>query len=45
MKRYWHTIDSPFQTFAAWVDEDGRLLRFNLRAAGAALVDPAAENN
>jgi methylated-DNA-[protein]-cysteine S-methyltransferase len=45
VKRYWHTIDSPFQAFAAWVDEDGRLLRFNLRAAGAARVDPEAERN
>ena len=44
-KRYWSTIDSPFQTFAAWVDEDGRLLRFNLRATGAAKLDPAAEKN
>lgn len=45
MKRYWHTIDSPFQTFAAWVDEEGRLLRFNLRAKGADKVDPLAEKN
>lgn len=45
MKRYWSLIDSPFQKFAAWVDEEGRLLRFALRAAGAALVDPQAENN
>ena len=44
-KRYWSTIESPFQTFAAWVDEEGRLLRFNLRATGAAKVDPEAENN
>ena len=44
-KRYWSLIDSPFQKFAAWVDEDGRLLRFNLRATGAAKVDPEAENN
>jgi methylated-DNA-[protein]-cysteine S-methyltransferase len=44
-KRYWSLIDSPFQKFAAWVDEEGRLLRFNLRAAGAAKVDPEAENN
>ena len=27
------------------MDEEGRLLRFNLRAAGAAKVDPEAENN
>jgi methylated-DNA-[protein]-cysteine S-methyltransferase len=45
MKRYWSLIDSPFQKFAAWVDEEGRLLRFHLRAAGAAKVDPEAENN
>ena len=45
MKKYWSLIDSPFQKFAAWVDEEGRLLRFNLRGAGAAKVDPAAENN
>jgi methylated-DNA-[protein]-cysteine S-methyltransferase len=45
VKRFWHTIDSPFQTFAAWVDEDGRLLRFNLRATGAARIDPEAEKN
>ena len=29
-----------FPDFAAWVDEEGRLLRFNLRATGAAKVDP-----
>jgi methylated-DNA-[protein]-cysteine S-methyltransferase len=45
MKRYWALIQSPFQTFAAWVDDEGRLLRFNLRATGAAKVDPEAENN
>ncbi len=45
MKRYWALIESPFQTFAAWIDEEGRLLRFNLRANGAARVDPEAENN
>ena len=45
MKRYWHPIESPFQTFAAWVDEEGRLLRFHLRATGAAKVDPQAEKN
>ena len=44
-KRYWSLIDSPFQKFAAWVDDEGRLLRFNLRAAGAAKVDPEAQNN
>jgi len=45
MKKYWSLIESPFQKFAAWVDEEGRLLRFNLRATGAAKVDPDAENN
>lgn len=45
MKRYWSLIDSPFQKFVAWVDEEGRLLRFNLRATSAARVDPEAENN
>jgi methylated-DNA-[protein]-cysteine S-methyltransferase len=44
-KRYWSLIDSPFQKFAAWVDEEGRLLRFHLRANGAASVDREAENN
>ena len=44
-KRYWSLIESTFQKFAAWVDEEGRLIRFNLRAIGAAKVDPAAENN
>jgi methylated-DNA-[protein]-cysteine S-methyltransferase len=44
-KHYWSLIESPFQKFAAWVDEEGRLLRFNLRATGAAKVDPEAENN
>jgi len=38
----WGTIDTPFATFAAWVDGDGRLLRFNLSAAGAASVDASA---
>jgi methylated-DNA-[protein]-cysteine S-methyltransferase len=45
VKRYWSLIDTPFQKMAAWVDEEGRLLRFSLRAAGAAAVDPEAENN
>ena len=45
MKRYWSLIDSPFQKFAAWVDEEGRLLRFHLRATGAAHVDSEAENS
>lgn len=45
MRRYWSVIESPFQQFAAWVDEEGRLLRFHLRAAGAARVDPEAKND
>jgi O-6-methylguanine DNA methyltransferase len=45
MKRYWSLIESPFQKFAAWVDGEGRLLRFHLRAGNAAHVDPEAENN
>ncbi|HEY1877765.1 MAG TPA: methylated-DNA--[protein]-cysteine S-methyltransferase [Rhizomicrobium sp.] len=44
-RRYWSVIESPFQQFAAWMDDEGRLLRFNLRAAGAAKVDREAENN
>ena len=38
----WGTIDTEFATFAAWVDERGRLVRFNLSAKGAAKVDPDA---
>lgn len=45
MKRYWDIIESPFGSFAAWVDEDGRLLRFKLRATGAAKVDPEAQRD
>ncbi len=45
MKRYWSLIETPFRTMAAWLDEEGRLVRFNLSAAGAAKVDPGAENN
>jgi methylated-DNA-[protein]-cysteine S-methyltransferase len=45
MKRYWSFIESPFQKFAAWVDGDGRLLRFHLRAANAATVDSEAEHD
>jgi methylated-DNA-[protein]-cysteine S-methyltransferase len=35
----WGTIETRFATFAAWVDADGRLVRFYLDAAGAAAVD------
>jgi methylated-DNA-[protein]-cysteine S-methyltransferase len=44
-KRYWANIQSRFGQFAAWVDGQGRLLRFSLRAKGAAHVDPFAEQN
>jgi len=44
-KRYWAPIKSRFGSFAAWVDEEGRLLRFHLRAKGAEKVDPEAERN
>jgi len=37
--RRWGTIETRFATFAAWVDGDGRLVRFHLSAAGAAAVD------
>jgi methylated-DNA-[protein]-cysteine S-methyltransferase len=45
MKRYWDVIESPFSNFAAWVDEKGRLVRFHLRATGAAKFDSNAEHN
>ena len=45
MKHYWDTIETPFGTFAAWVDEAGRLLRFRFRAADAEMVDPQAARN
>jgi methylated-DNA-[protein]-cysteine S-methyltransferase len=35
----WGTIDTRFATFAAWVDPNGRLVRFSLDARGAARVD------
>jgi methylated-DNA-[protein]-cysteine S-methyltransferase len=38
----WGTIDTRFASFAAWVDTDGRLVRFNLDSAGAARVDREA---
>jgi methylated-DNA-[protein]-cysteine S-methyltransferase len=38
----WGVIETQFSTFAAWVDGDGRLTRFNLRARGAAAVDRSA---
>jgi len=45
MTIYWDTIETPFGTFAAWVDEKGALIRFNLRATGAAKVDPDAQRS
>lgn len=44
-KHYWSPIKSRFGGFAAWVDEQGRLIRFALRATGAAKIDPTAERN
>jgi methylated-DNA-[protein]-cysteine S-methyltransferase len=41
----WGVIETQFSTFAAWVDEDGRLTRFNLRAHGAAAVDRNATHD
>ena len=38
----WGTIETGFATFAAWVDDRGRLVRFNLSAKGAAKVDTNA---
>ncbi|WP_428099797.1 methylated-DNA--[protein]-cysteine S-methyltransferase [Candidatus Rariloculus sp.] len=38
----WGTIETRFATFAAWVDDEGRLTRFNLNARQAASVDPTA---
>src|SRR5690606_15345818 len=38
----WGTIPTRFATFAAWVDDAGRVTRFWLRADGAAEVDPDA---
>lgn len=45
MKCYWDAIDTPFGRFAAWVDEEGRLLRFRFRFSDAQEVDPEAEHN
>lgn len=38
----WGTIETRFSTFAAWIDSEGRLTRFHLRAHAAASVDAAA---
>jgi methylated-DNA-[protein]-cysteine S-methyltransferase len=45
MTRYWSAITSPFGNFAAWVDGEGRLIRFFLTARGAARVDSGAQEN
>lgn len=42
---YWAPIKSKFGDFAAWVDGEGRLLRFTLRTTGAARIDPDAERS
>ena len=39
---HWGTIETAFAVFAAWVDAEGRLTRFNLSADGAADVAPGA---
>lgn len=44
-KRYWAPVKSKFGNFAAWVDGDGALTRFSLRAKNAERVDPEAERN
>jgi methylated-DNA-[protein]-cysteine S-methyltransferase len=41
-QRRWGIIETRFSRFAAWVDSEGRLTRFNLRADGAAAVDAQA---
>jgi methylated-DNA-[protein]-cysteine S-methyltransferase len=41
----WGTIETQFATFAAWVDERGRLVRFNLDAAGAERIYPHARRD
>jgi methylated-DNA-[protein]-cysteine S-methyltransferase len=38
----WGVIETPFSRFAAWIDCEGRLARFRLRARGAASVDSSA---
>ena len=42
---YWDRLETPFGIFAAWVDGEGRLVRFNLRAGNAERVDREAEHN
>ncbi|HEX6999848.1 MAG TPA: methylated-DNA--[protein]-cysteine S-methyltransferase [Gammaproteobacteria bacterium] len=38
----WGTIETHLAVFAAWVDERGRLVRFDLNAEGAAQAEPGA---
>jgi methylated-DNA-[protein]-cysteine S-methyltransferase len=45
VKHYWDLIETPFGTFAAWVDKAGRLLRFRFRIEDAEQVDLEAERN
>jgi methylated-DNA-[protein]-cysteine S-methyltransferase len=45
VKSAWSPIETIFGTFAAWVDGEGRLVRFFLSAKGAAQVDPSAERD
>jgi methylated-DNA-[protein]-cysteine S-methyltransferase len=45
MTLYWSPIESPFQTFAAWVDGQGRLTGFYLTAKGAASRFPSAQRD
>jgi methylated-DNA-[protein]-cysteine S-methyltransferase len=41
----WGTIETRFATFAAWIDGNGRLVRFHLNAKGAAAVDREARHD
>jgi methylated-DNA-[protein]-cysteine S-methyltransferase len=38
----WGTIETPFATFAVWIDDRDRVVRFNLSAKGAERIDRAA---
>lgn len=41
----WGTIETELATFAVWVDERGRIVRFNLDANGAERVYPNARRD
>jgi methylated-DNA-[protein]-cysteine S-methyltransferase len=41
----WGIIETRFATFAAWVDAEGRLVRFHLDARAAPSVDRAARHD